>query len=168
MSVPLSDTHITPVRPSRNEWSPFRGAHPNALLIGSKASALNAAISHLLPLLRAPVVHWHPRAVKEPPRQTAGTLLIWDVDTLDRMQQEQLCMWMESPASNVQMISVAERPVFPLVLREEFLDTLYYRLNIAHLQVATSYLARHHVERLRQPPNLIAAARPYLLVILSA
>ena len=137
MSVPPSDPHIPLIRPTIDEWSPFRGAHPSALLIGSKAGALNAAISQLLPLLRAPVVHWHPQVVKEPPRQTAGTLLIWDVDTLDRMQQAQLFTWMDGHASNVQVISVAERPVFPLVLREEFFDTLYYRLNIVYLLVAT-------------------------------
>jgi len=126
--------------PPIDEWSVFRGAHPNALLVGSEASA-KAAISRLLPFLRPPVVHWHPRAVAEPTLPASGTLVIWDVDTMGLMQQEQLLMWMDSLAADVQVISVGGSPVFPLVLREEFLDTLYYRLNIVCLTLASNRAA---------------------------
>jgi hypothetical protein len=117
-------THMPPL----DESSVFDGTYPNALIIGSEPSA-NAAISRLLPCLRPPVLHWHPRAVTEPTQPATGTLVIWDVDTLDRMQQEQLLMWMDSLVARVQVISVAEQPVFPLVLSKQFGDTLYYRLN---------------------------------------
>jgi hypothetical protein len=115
----------------------FEGAHPHALLIGSEASA-NAAITRLLPYLRAPLVQWYPRAVKKPRQQATGTLVIWDVDTLDRMQQEQLLTWMDSHEANVQVISTVKRPVFPLLLCEKYLDTLYYRLNIVCLALEDS------------------------------
>jgi DNA-binding NtrC family response regulator len=70
--------------------------------------------------------------------QPTGTLVVWDVDTLDRMQQEQLLAWMQSHASDLQVISLGERPVFPLVLREEFSDRLYYRLNMVCLTLANN------------------------------
>jgi|SRR6266853_5090070 len=117
-----------------DEWSVFEGAHPHALLIGSETST-NAAIARLLPYLRAPLMQWCPRAVKVPTQQTKGTLVIWDVDTLDRTQQEQLLTWMDSHDANVQVISTVKRPMFPLVLREKYLDTLYYRLNIVCLEL---------------------------------
>lgn len=111
-----------------DDLSLFRGAHPHALLIGPAASA-DAALGRLLPHLRAPLSHWRPQAAGEPPQETTGTLVIWDVDALDRTRQEQLLMWMESRAPEVQVISISERPVFPLVSSDGFLDTLYYRLN---------------------------------------
>lgn len=113
--------------PQTDEWSCFRGAHPHALLIGSDAWA-TAAMGRLRPYLRAPLTHWHPSALVEPPHAT-GTLVIWEVDTLDRRQQALLVRWMDSDAADVQVISVAPCPVFPLVLEGTFLPTLYYRLN---------------------------------------
>jgi hypothetical protein len=59
--------------------------------------------------------------------------VIWDVDSMDRTQQEQLLTWMDNCGALVQVISLVERRLFPLVLREEFLDTLYYRLNVLNV-----------------------------------
>jgi hypothetical protein len=115
-----------------NDWSVFRRAHPHALLIGTEAGA-EAVIGRLRQYLRAPLVHWRPRTRTEPP-SAAGTLVIWDVDALDRLQQAQLLAWMDSHLDG-QVISIAPAPVFPLALREEFLQTLYYRLNILCLGV---------------------------------
>jgi hypothetical protein len=113
--------------PQPDEWSCFRVAHPHALLIGSETWA-TAAMARLRPFLRAPLVHWHPSALVDPPHAT-GTLVTWEVDTLDRLQQALLLRWMDSHAADVQVISVAPCPVFPLVLEGTFLPTLYYRLN---------------------------------------
>ena len=114
-----------------DEWSVLREVHSHALLIGSEASTA-AALARMSQYLRAPLAHWHPAAVVEPPPAT-GTLVVWEVDTLNRIQQAVLLMWMDSYAADVQVISVARRSVFPLVLQREFLDTLYYRLNIVCL-----------------------------------
>ena len=111
-----------------DDLSLFRGAHPHALFIGPAAS-VDAALGRLRPHLRAPLSHWRAQAAGDPPQETTGTLVIWDVDALDRARQEQLLAWMESCAPEVQVISISERPVFPLVSSDAFLDTLYYRLN---------------------------------------
>jgi hypothetical protein len=113
--------------PQTDEWSFFRGAQPNALLIGSEARA-TAAMARLRPYLRAPLVHWHPSALVEPPHAT-GTLVTWEVDTLDQLQQALLLTWMDGHAADVQMISIAPCPVFPLLSEGMFLSALYYRLN---------------------------------------
>ena len=119
-----------------HEWLVFREVRPHALLIGSEASTA-AALARMSQYLRAPLAHWHPAAVLEPPPAT-GTLVVWEVDTVTRIQQALLLMWMDSYAADVQVISVARRPVFPLVLQQEFLDTLYYRLNTVCLALPDS------------------------------
>jgi Sigma-54 interaction domain len=129
-TVSLSDDSSALTPP--DDLALFRGAHPHALLIGSAASA-NAALGRLRPHLRAPLSQWRTQSAGPPPQETTGTLVIWDVDALDRTRQEQLLAWMESRAPAVQVISISERPVFPLVSRDDFLDTLYYRLNMVCL-----------------------------------
>jgi Sigma-54 interaction domain len=119
-----------------NAWSVFRGAHPHALLIGSEASA-QAVIARLLRYLRAPLVHWRPRALVEPP-QPAGTLVIWEVDTLNPMQQARLLRWMDRHGAALQVVSVTPRPMFPLVLEGAFLQSLYYRLNMVCLALSSN------------------------------
>jgi hypothetical protein len=111
-----------------DDISLFRGAHPHVLLIGSAAS-VDTALGRLLPHVRAPLSHWRPQAAGEPLQETTGTLVIWDVDALDRTRQEQLLAWMESRGPEVQVVSIASRPLFPLVSSDDFLDALYYRLN---------------------------------------
>ena len=88
-----------------DDLSLFRGAHPHVLLIGSAAS-VDTALGRLLPHVRAPLSYWRPQAAGEPPQETTGTLVIWDVDALDRTRQEQLLAWMESRAPEVQVISI--------------------------------------------------------------
>jgi hypothetical protein len=134
-NVSLCDKSPTLTCPPVDDWSPFRGAHPAALLIGS-ASGATAALVHLRPNLRPPLVHWWPWAVGEPPQTTTGTLVMWDVDSLSERQQAQLLTWLESRAANMQVISISERPLFPLVQRKEFLDSLYYRLNVVCLELS--------------------------------
>jgi hypothetical protein len=122
--------------PQTDEWSFFLGAHPNALLIGSQ-TRVTAAMARLRPYLRAPLVHWHPSALVEPPHAT-GTLVIWEVDTLDQLQQELLLTWMDRHGADVQVISVAPCPVLPLVAEGTFLPALYYRLNTVCLALSDS------------------------------
>jgi hypothetical protein len=119
-----------------DDWSLFRGAHPAALLIGPAAN-VDAALVRLLPNLRPPLLHWQPWAVEELPQTTRGTLVMWDVESLSQGQQAQLLAWMEDRLA-VQVISISERPLFPLVRRKEFLDALYYRLNVVCVELSTS------------------------------
>ena len=134
-NLSLCDKAPALTSPPVDDWSLFRGAHPAALLIGSASSA-TAALVRLRPNLRLPLVHWWPWAVGEPPQTTTGTLVMWDVDSLSERQQAQLLTWLESRVANVQVISISERPLFPLVQRKAFLDSLYYRLNVVCLELS--------------------------------
>ena len=110
-------------------------ARPNTLLIGSEAAA-DAVIAHRLPYLRAPIVNWHPRVAVEP-GIVSGTLVVRDVDTLDRAQQEQFFAWLDRYAAGVQVISVTESPLYSAVLAGAFLEKLYYRLNVVCLPLSS-------------------------------
>ena len=54
--------------------------------------------------------------------------LVRDPQDLTDGQQEQLLAWMERHPS-IQVISVASRPLYPMVEAGSFHATLYYRLN---------------------------------------
>ena len=117
-----------------DEWSMFKGSHSNTLLIGSDEAA-EAAVAQHRRYLRAPIVDWHPRTTSEP-AVSEGTLVIRDVDTLDRSQQEQLFNWLDRHAGSVQVVSIAESSLFALVEAGAFLEKLYYRLNVVCLSLA--------------------------------
>jgi transcriptional regulator of acetoin/glycerol metabolism len=117
------------------DWTMLCGPS-NALVIVSTA-ATEAAVTSLLAHLRQPIVHWQPRALREPPKGSAGTLVIREVDALDSAQQRQLLEWLDGP-DHVQVISVASCPLFPLVLCGGFDEGLYYRLNVVYVECASS------------------------------
>lgn len=103
--------------------------HPHVLVMGHEAS-ICSALARLGPHLRGPISHWRPAVASEPPRVTKGALIIWGVESLNEEQQHHLFAWMTGAGANVQIVSIAERPLFPLVWRQAFLDDLYYRLNM--------------------------------------
>ena len=128
-SIADSDTFSAPPARHGDESTLFRDRHPHVLVMGLEAS-LSPALARLGPHLRGPISHWRPAVATDPPRVTKGALIIWGVDRLSLEQQHDLLAWMNGPGANVQIISLAERPVFPLVWRQAVLDDLYYRLNM--------------------------------------
>ena len=106
----------------------FREWHPNVLLVGDDAS-VSPALARLRPQLSGPISQWRPAVATDPPQVTSGALIIWDVGALNLDQQHHLLAWMTGAGANVQVVSIADRPLFPCVWQKAFLDDLYYRLN---------------------------------------
>ena len=115
--------------PHPNESTLLKERHSHVLVVGVEQDLI-PALARLRPYLRGPISQWRPAVSTEPPRATKGALIIWGVDSLDHEQQRHFLTWMDGRGANVQIISVAERPVFPLVRRKAFLEDLYYRLNM--------------------------------------
>lgn len=67
------------------------------------------------------------------PTTKGGTLLLNDVARLRRDQQVQLFEWSERDGA--QIISLTELPLYSVVTSGDFLEPLYYRLNIVRLDV---------------------------------
>jgi sigma-54-interacting transcriptional regulator len=115
------------------EWQFLQRAHPNVLLAGTP-TAVSSALAALHLSVRQPVVTWGAAGpLHLPSLPCSGTLILRDVDMLDREDQERLTVWLEHVWGKVQVVSTTRVPLFPLVERGDFLDTLYYRLNFVYL-----------------------------------
>ena len=108
-----------------DDWSIVRGERLHALLIGSHAAA-SAVLSRVFPEVRWSLALWSP--ADGPDRRCGQIALVRDAQDLTDGQQEQLLAWMDRHPA-IQVISVASRPLYPLVTAGSFRATLYYRLN---------------------------------------
>jgi len=110
---------------------------PNVLLIGDAISA-SVALEHMRPHLRTPLVSWLPRDSSAIPPTPFRTLVVQDVDQLAGEQQADLLGHLDEAGSDVQLVSLAERPLFPAVINGMFLEDLYYRLNVVVFDCAAA------------------------------
>jgi len=114
----------------------LRRAHPNVLLFGARA-AITLALDDLRSSFELPVVNWRAGDRVVLPRFPAsGTLVLEEVDALSRVDQQRLFRWLQNAIGKVQVVSTTQLPLFQLVERGMFLDTLFYQLNVVYLEVA--------------------------------
>jgi len=106
-----------------------RLSQPNVLLIGSQAETA-ALLPELLACCRQPVHEID--GANDDPRPNAGTLLFRNITALSKEEQETLSDWLECRAG-VQVVSVADEPLYPLVAEGAFSAGLFYRLNVVTL-----------------------------------
>ncbi len=129
----------------RDEWRAARAAHGDLLLMGMPRVNLmvvgpGGPVQGVLELLQKtcaqPVVTWRPGerlALPEPER--VRTVVLHDVDSMGDDYQRDLAVWLERAGGRTQVISTSPAPVLPRVHMGEFLDTLYYRLNVVYIDL---------------------------------
>jgi len=103
----------------------------NVLLIGPDA-LVGDCLDRLLASLASPVRCCDgaaPHFTNAPIR----SLIVWDVDRLDRADQERFIGWLNRHDGEARVIATSAEPVFPRVERGEFSDALYYRINTVTL-----------------------------------
>ena len=100
---------------------------PNLLLIGPDSN-LERVLHALTPFTAAPTVSCRAGQLSLPHR-LIGTLVLRAVEQLTRDEQELMFGWMSGLPIRPQIITTASIPLFPLVIRRQFSDTLFYRLN---------------------------------------
>ena len=105
--------------------------HPNLLIVGSDPAA---ALVHIRPILRAPVVSWSPRETPHLPLLSCRTFIVRDLECLTSAQQEMLSALVTESAPDIQVVSMTRRPLFPFVRDGLFLEALYYRLNVVLIE----------------------------------
>jgi hypothetical protein len=110
------------------EWSAIRLTQANALLIAS-ASTANRLVDHARTFLPGPIHECNCAEGLSMPAD-AQAVILWNVDALASEDQSVLLQWLVLGASAVQLLSVCERPLFPLVERSAFLEPLFYQLNV--------------------------------------
>jgi len=106
---------------------------PNVLVIG-EPDRCDAVVSALLLESPKPVYEWAGQTLV-PAHADAACLVIRDVATLSREQQNAFWLWLSAPAvHHLPFISTSSIPIFPLVQRGAFMEDLYYRLNTLVLE----------------------------------
>jgi DNA-binding NtrC family response regulator len=91
----------------------------------------------LRPHCREPWCYWGDALGDQHP----PTLIVRDVAALTATDQQRLLQWLDR-GERSQVLSTAAQPVFSLVERGEFLEDLFYRLNVLRLDAATSVRER--------------------------
>jgi len=118
-----------------DDWWVLQGRHPNVLVTGPR-DATRAFLTAITPSLHQPVHHLACRTSLNLPT-AAGTIVLDDVDALTRDEQEGLLRWLDAAQfAKSQTIALTTVPLYSQVQTGAFLDTLYYRLNVVHLQVS--------------------------------
>jgi hypothetical protein len=118
-----------------DDWRILYHTVANSLLVGSLAT-VNAAVSLLLPRLQEPIFTWDPSILSEPSLPSTGTLVIREVAELGSLPQQRLLDHLNNLAHRVRVISLASSPLYPFVQRGDFLEALFYRLNVVCLHAA--------------------------------
>jgi|KBSMisStandDraft_5_1062788.scaffolds.fasta_scaffold77949_4 hypothetical protein len=111
----------------------LRVGFPNVLLIGEDAD-LEAVFQRIQPHLRTAIARWVPEITSNVPTAPFSTLLVKDVRHLDAGQQACLAALIAG-VPDVQIVSMAGAPVFPLTDTGAFLKNLYYGLNVVTLNL---------------------------------
>jgi hypothetical protein len=111
----------------------LRRLHPNILIVGSAVEA-ERALEQIRPTLLTPMASWGATGTQHLPAPVFRTLIVRDVDGLDAAQQANLALLLRRSAGELQIVSIARQPLFPLVTQGLFLDELYYRLNVVVLE----------------------------------
>jgi hypothetical protein len=117
-----------------SEWlSILQYGRPNLLIVGS-AIQNERVLEQVHPMLRAPVAWWSPVERPEVPAIAFRALIVRHVECLTAGQQVSFGAWLRR-SPDVQIVSIATMPVFPLVKEGTFLEELYYLLNVVLLEI---------------------------------
>jgi hypothetical protein len=136
VDVDGSALHTTSI-PSMAEWRSICASRHNVLLEGP--AACTEAVLHLLkPYLGEPVTLKRSGAPLELQSSIRGALVVHDVSAFSGPEQDRILGWLDGLDSRTQVVCTTTEPLFPLVARGLFDETLYYRLNVILLQLTRS------------------------------
>ena len=106
----------------------------NALLIGPRhvtGRLVRSVRPHLAPPISQIFSHM---PLELPLADQVGTIILEDVDRLDRAGQVYLLEWLEGAVSRTRVIGTSTNPVLPMVAAGIFDGALYYRLNLVYVR----------------------------------
>lgn len=113
-------------------WLSARGHRPNVLVECTRGLA-DTVVRHLMTWCSLPFRFSALPGTLELPTIRRGTLLLADVATLTLSQQVMLYDWLTVGCGDMQVVSVTTAPLQVLVDDGEFLEGLFYRLNVLRL-----------------------------------
>jgi len=119
----------------REEWTVLEGWHPNVLIAGSEPVTA-AVLSALGPVLRPSTAYWHAdQSPESSPLEAPHTLIVRDVSTLSRKEQQRLLGWLKANEGVTQVVSATPVSLLGLVEDGSFDAALYYALNVVYFDL---------------------------------
>ena len=138
-----STTWMGSISQLRDDWRVARSAHAelvrlgmprsNVLVTGSE-EVIENLFDILLPHMREPIGRWRPgEQLLLPPPPLIGTMIFQEIAGMPHEDQCRLFNWLAGAAGRTQVLSTTSAPLLKTVERGEFLEALYYRLNVITL-----------------------------------
>jgi transcriptional regulator of acetoin/glycerol metabolism len=114
------------------QWLLSQRHRPN-VLVECAAPAIGAISRYVMQLSTGPRQLCRFPGVLALPGSKTGTLLLENVEALTAAQQAALHEWMSAGCAGVQIVSLSAAPLAHTVQRGEFLEALFYRLNVVRI-----------------------------------
>ena len=115
-------------------WECVTHSRLNTLVVGPRqvtAGLVNSLRSQMV----LPIVQILPHMPLELPLAApVGTVVLHDVDRLDRSGQLYFLGWLDRSVARPRVISTSSAPLLPVVEAGAFLAALYYRLNLLYVR----------------------------------
>jgi transcriptional regulator of aromatic amino acid metabolism len=110
-----------------------RGHRP-ALMVNCGGRSAEAVIESMLSWCTAPVHVVRVQGGFDLPLAKTGSIVVADASAMTLHQQIELHDWLNAGRGRVQIVSVTSKPIWPLVEQGQFLEGLFYRLNVVTLE----------------------------------
>ena len=118
-----------------------REHRPN-VLVECGPSAVSSVGNALVRACREPHQRYQLPCAFDLPTATQGTLLLENVEALTPPQQQALHEWMTTGCLGMQVVSITATPLARSVERGDFLEALFYRLNVVLIDAASASALR--------------------------
>jgi hypothetical protein len=118
------------------QWLTMRELRPNLLVTCGNVES-EAITKHLMAFC-SPPFHVCPMGTMRLPSAPRGTLFVEGVAELTLRQQIVLNDWIGAGHDRLQIVSLASAPLWPLVESGEFLEGLFFRLNVVCLEATST------------------------------
>jgi transcriptional regulator of aromatic amino acid metabolism len=115
------------------KWLTTRDRRPN-LMVVARGLPVDVVADHLLPVCAGPVMPSLLPGRLHLPASRRGTVLLQNVAALSIPQQIVLNDWIDEGSGQAQIVSIATTPLWRLVENGDFLEGLFYRLNVICLE----------------------------------
>jgi hypothetical protein len=123
------------------QWLGSQGRRPNILLVCHDV-APQAVADRVTTWCQGPFHFALLPGTLQLPQTRTGTLVLHDLAALSLPQQIALYDWLSAGRGDLQIVSMTTTPLDTLVEQGDFLEGLYYRLNVVRLEATTSRRAR--------------------------
>ncbi len=121
------------------DWDNVLMGGANTLIQGAKAD-LDECVSAITPFCPPPVVTLEDPVVNTLATIKDGSVVLEHVARYSLEEQRAILSWLDGDGSGVRLIATTSERLFDLVQGGQFIDTLYYRLNVIFIDLTSNTL----------------------------